>query len=513
MASAWSNIVRADAPVDDAATSATAEEVAAAQATASALRDPTRRKAVVDANAVIKGFRLEHLDAVCVTVEEVRAEIRDAKGREALRALPVELATSEPSEEALDAVKRFAAKTGDLAALSGVDIKLIALAYELEMVNHGVKHLRTEPAAPRTHSKSTNRFSKQPGWDFVPNADDWEELDEMNKKQEEAERALLESMRSANLEAAEEDEIRERERESAAEKERREEEEEKARALREKAAEALTAQTHIDKDDGDDDGWEPAISRTTRVRRAKREERRKEAEDARRAMEAERADASPSDAVDLEEASKRAADFFTSKGEMEEGVENDVEDGDDDDDDKEVELESCVSSITADYAMQNVILQMGMKLVAPDGMRIEHLRRWVLRCHACQEITRNLSRMFCPKCGNQSLQKVEHTVTRDGVEQFGVRKKFVLRGSKYTLPAPKGGRNAKKLILREDQLMGVRLTKKQVGEDVFSAEYNEESYADTKHFSNQKTVYEIGGGDIRRNPNERRHVATNRRRK
>jgi RNA-binding protein NOB1 len=163
--------------------------------------------------------------------------------------------------------------------------------------------------------------------------------------------------------------------------------------------------------------------------------------------------------------------------------------------------------------MQNVILQMGLKLVAPDGMRIEHLRRWVLRCHACNEITRNLTRMFCPKCGNQTLQKVEHTVTRDGVEQFGVRKKFVLRGSKYTLPAPKGGRNAKKIILREDQLMSVRLTKKQVGEDVFAAEYNEESYADAKHFASQKTAYEIGGGDVRRNPNERRHVATNRRRK
>ena len=174
---------------------------------------------------------------------------------------------------------------------------------------------------------------------------------------------------------------------------------------------------------------------------------------------------------------------------------------------------SLVSVVTADYAMQNVILQMGLKLIAPDGMRIQHLRRWVLRCHACNEITRALDRVFCPKCGNQTLQKVEHTVTRDGVEQFGVRKKFVLRGSKYTLPAPKGGRRAKKLILREDQLLGVRLTKKQVGQDVFAAEYNEESYADTKHFASQKTAYEIGGGDIRRNPNERRHVATNRRRK
>ena len=162
--------------------------------------------------------------------------------------------------------------------------------------------------------------------------------------------------------------------------------------------------------------------------------------------------------------------------------------------------------------MQNVILQMGLKLIAPDGMRIEQLRRWVLRCHACNEISRDLSRIFCPKCGNQTMQKVEHTVTRDGVEQFGVRKKFVLRGSKYSLPLPKGGRREKKIILREDQLMSVRLTKKQIGEDVFAAEYNEESYADDKRFASQKTAFEVAG-DVRRNPNERRHVATNRRRK
>jgi RNA-binding protein NOB1 len=39
--------------------------------------------------------------------------------------------------------------------------------------------------------------------------------------------------------------------------------------------------------------------------------------------------------------------------------------------------------MTADFAMQNVILQMGLKLVGVEGKRIERVKTWVLRCHAC----------------------------------------------------------------------------------------------------------------------------------
>ena len=39
--------------------------------------------------------------------------------------------------------------------------------------------------------------------------------------------------------------------------------------------------------------------------------------------------------------------------------------------------------MTADFAMQNVLLQMGLNLVSVEGKRIEKLKTWVLRCHAC----------------------------------------------------------------------------------------------------------------------------------
>lgn len=39
--------------------------------------------------------------------------------------------------------------------------------------------------------------------------------------------------------------------------------------------------------------------------------------------------------------------------------------------------------MTADYAMQNVIIQIGLNLVGTNGKRIRSAKSWVLRCHAC----------------------------------------------------------------------------------------------------------------------------------
>ena len=50
--------------------------------------------------------------------------------------------------------------------------------------------------------------------------------------------------------------------------------------------------------------------------------------------------------------------------------------------------ESSVACVTGDFAMQNVLLQMGLRLVAPNGARIRELRRWALRCSACFRVTK-----------------------------------------------------------------------------------------------------------------------------
>ena len=42
-----------------------------------------------------------------------------------------------------------------------------------------------------------------------------------------------------------------------------------------------------------------------------------------------------------------------------------------------------VGCMTADFAMQNVLLHMGLSLVGVEGKRITSVKSWVLRCHAC----------------------------------------------------------------------------------------------------------------------------------
>lgn len=46
-------------------------------------------------------------------------------------------------------------------------------------------------------------------------------------------------------------------------------------------------------------------------------------------------------------------------------------------------------------------------------------------------------RLFCERCGNAALDKVEVVVGPDGLQQYGVRKKHNLRGTRFTLPKPK----------------------------------------------------------------------------
>ena len=79
---------------------------------------------------MFKGYALTDPNVLRVTIAEVLDEIRDAKGRDAVAASAGALEVAEPSEEAIEAVKRFASKTGDVHALSRVDMKLIALAYD-----------------------------------------------------------------------------------------------------------------------------------------------------------------------------------------------------------------------------------------------------------------------------------------------------------------------------------------------------------------------------------------------
>jgi RNA-binding protein NOB1 len=104
---------------------------------------------------------------------------------------------------------------------------------------------------------------------------------------------------------------------------------------------------------------------------------------------------------------------------------------------------------------------MRLKLYSPDGQRIRRLKNWLLRCHACYATTKQMDKRFCPKCGGPTLLRTSYSVDTQGRLTLHLRSDFQyrLRGTQYSLPMPKGGRNANNLVLREDQLEHERAQK------------------------------------------------------
>ena len=135
-----------------------------------------------------------------------------------------------------------------------------------------------------------------------------------------------------------------------------------------------------------------------------------------------------------------------------------------------------VACITRDFAMQNVLKKLNLHIVSVDGKVIRSLRSYVLRCHACFEVTKVMTKVFCPKCGNKTLKKVPVELKPDGtMKMFFSRNPKVLnpKGLQHSLPLPRGGKHADNPILVEDQrLPHNRLPRKALARtDVWSENY------------------------------------------
>ncbi|WWC67253.1 uncharacterized protein I206_101160 [Kwoniella pini CBS 10737] len=119
-----------------------------------------------------------------------------------------------------------------------------------------------------------------------------------------------------------------------------------------------------------------------------------------------------------------------------------------------------VAAMTGDFAVQNILLGMGLGLVGEGGKRISKVKSFVLRCHACFKICKDSSKRFCPSCGNATLMRTTVSIdSKTGKQNIHLKKNFQyhLRGTKYSIPDAKMGKakgqqkGGSGLILREDQ--------------------------------------------------------------
>ena len=100
---------------------------------------------VIDSVGFIRSPPLQEFGQNLITLHEVIEEIRDKEAKQRLKALPYDLQFIDPDTESIKVVSDFAEKTGDFPSLSATDIKVLALAYMLEVRHVGKDHLPLEP--------------------------------------------------------------------------------------------------------------------------------------------------------------------------------------------------------------------------------------------------------------------------------------------------------------------------------------------------------------------------------
>lgn len=408
---------------------------------------------------------------------DVIAEIRDKRARNALEHLPFTLQTREPSAEALNAVVNFSRKTGDFAYLSLTDLRVMALTYMLEAEANGTEHLKTSPELSRTIARDANGkiigaeptvpckfFGSAMGCKF--GADCKFLHDE----------SLVAANPSGEGEAAD----------GSASK-----------TLPKVAipcrffntpdgcrnGDACPFVHEASADDAAND--EPAVPQgpvRDEVRNADVKSRILGGFGA------------SSNAGAFEDDGKNwitetnFAKFVASPFGDGKGVEA-IGDG------------LQVACITTDFSMQNVLLQIGLRLLSAEGMLIKRVKQWILKCIACFTTSTEMERMFCPKCGNNTMERVSYSLGQDGKMTFHTRanRPVKLTGTKYSLPKPKGGRDGD-LLLREDQLMmGIWRQRQRQHKKVMNSAFGENVAHDLGVKAEKQTTLVVGYG--RMNPN------------
>jgi len=122
-------------------------------------------------------------------------------------------------------------------------------------------------------------------------------------------------------------------------------------------------------------------------------------------------------------------------------------------DEEEKSDKERVFIVTSDFAVQNIALKIGILINSIDGIRVQKIRNYVLKCFSCATFNFDTSRLFCEFCGYTTLMKIGYSVSSDG--SVTIKDKDAdprLRGKQFNLPNPSLNKKAKIYLLCEDQL-------------------------------------------------------------
>lgn len=354
---------------------------------------------------------------VLVTTPSVLSEIRGEEHRHRIETLYKPFLTVRtPKPESVKVMKEFARKTGDAAVLSATDFEILALAYEIECErNGGDWRLRKVPGQKRVNGAKPHKVEEEEGREEVVTTEGAAE-DEGRNGQEEVDDTAV-RVEALALEDTGEQDQSEAGQLIQVEGEAMDSAPEIQHTTTEASTEASPEpQTNEADSDSNSDGW-----------------------------------ITPSNIKRRQVKDSSASQSQSSPKHLQ------------------------VATMTGDFAMQNVLLQMNLNLLSSSTcLRISSIKQFIFRCHACFSTTKDLSRQFCERCGKPTLTRVSTTTNDKGEVKVHLKKNMTWnnRGDVYSIPKPVSGNANQKwkgpkqgggqggwgrdLILAEDQKEYVR---------------------------------------------------------
>ncbi|XP_053611251.1 RNA-binding protein NOB1 [Plodia interpunctella] len=357
---------------------------------------------VVDTTAFIKAANLQDIAESVYTIQEVIDEITNDRQRRKLVVLPYDLQVKDVFVENIKFVTDFAKKTGDYTSLSATDIKVLALTYQIEKEKVGTEHLKIEPTMQKTVKVTgIGSFNLHP-----QNASENQEKETVKELQSLQNSANVDNNNSNKSEDSLKD------------------------VEDDKLANEIAEQIkNMDLADGKD--VEELMAKVSNEEEPDDEDTESE----------ENSDSDGGDWITPGNLSEKTREMDAGQFE-----------------DKNVE----VACITSDFAMQNVLKQIGLNVTAIDGRVIKQLRTFIFRCTTCFKTTSVMTKLFCPKCGHATLKKVGVSIDDEGNQHIHIngRKPLTARGKRFSLPTPRGGQHFQYPILTEDQHIHKRFATK-----------------------------------------------------
>jgi RNA-binding protein NOB1 len=359
------------------------------------------------------------------TIQEVLDEIKNNRQFKALAVLPYSLEVKQVDQDAIKVITEFSKKSGDYATLSATDIKVLALAYQLEKQIVGVSHLRKEPIIAKTvytakpDEKALNRTKLAGFYNPSEKSEDGSEDDGSDNQSIE----VIDD--DDDEEGEEEDEANENNSDESDESEEENEPEPPAVNDDELIKKFGNLGFNTIQNDKVDDILQPVIEEESQENESEEE-------------------------CSNEESAENEGDdegWITPSniGNVKKNFGGNVFE------EKNVE----VACITTDFAMQNVLKQMNLNVTSLDGRIIKYVRTFILRCYTCYKTTSDSTKIFCPKCGHKTLKRVSVSINEKGeqVIHLNPKKQITTKFKNQSLPRPKGGKHACNPLLFADQII------------------------------------------------------------